>query len=218
MDRDLFIPDALQVAPRLLGALCSVDSPEGTVSLRITEVEAYLGLGSAGPYDPGSHSRDRRTERNSSMFLGPGHAYVYFSYGMHFAINFVCSPAGIASGVLLRAGEVVEGADLARTRRRARRTGTGIKDAQLARGPGNAAQALGITRPEHDGRDLYAAPFRLSDPPQPPAQISTGPRVGVAGMAGGPEFPWRFWLPGEPSVSAFRRGPNAPSPAGGSSR
>lgn len=218
MDRDLFLPDALRVAPRLLGALFSVDSPEGTVSLRITEVEAYMGLGSAGPYDPGSHSRDRRTERNSSMFLGPGHAYVYFSYGMHFAINFVCSPAGIASGVLLRAGEVVEGADLARTRRRARRTGTGIKDAQLARGPGNAAQALGITRPEHDGRDLFAAPFRLGDPPQPPGQISTGPRVGVAGSAGGPEFPWRFWLPGEPSVSAFRRGPNASGQAGGSSR
>ncbi|MGP9781773.1 DNA-3-methyladenine glycosylase [Glutamicibacter sp. AOP12-B1-11] len=218
MDRDLFIPDALQVAPKLLGALFSVDSPEGTVSLRITEVEAYMGLGSAGPYDPGSHSRDRRTERNSSMFLGPGHAYVYFSYGMHFAINFVCSPAGIASGVLLRAGAVVEGADLARTRRLARRTGRDIEDAQLARGPGNAAQALGITRPEHDGRDLFAAPFTLSDPPQPPAQMSTGPRVGVAGSAGGPEFPWRFWLPGEPSVSAFRHGPNTPLQAGGRSR
>lgn len=218
MDRDLFLPDALRVAPRLLGALFSVDSPEGTVSLRITEVEAYMGLGSAGPYDPGSHSRDRRTERNSSMFLGPGHAYVYFSYGMHFAINFVCSPAGIASGVLLRAGEIVEGAELARTRRRARRAGRDIKDAQLARGPGNLAQALGVTRPEHDGRDLFAAPFRLSDPPRPPGQISSGPRVGVAGSAGGPEFPWRFWLPGEPSVSAFRRGPAAPIPAGGSSR
>ncbi|PQZ96765.1 3-methyladenine DNA glycosylase [Arthrobacter sp. MYb224] len=212
MDRDLLTPDALHVAPRLLGALFSVDSAEGTVTLRITEVEAYMGLGSAGPYDPGSHSKDRRTERNSSMFLDPGHAYVYFSYGMHFAINFVCSPQGAASGVLVRAGEIVEGAEIARARRLARRVDSSsiFADTQLARGPGNVAQALGINRIDHDGKDLFAAPFQLEEPRKVPTRISVGPRVGVAGIAGGPEFPWRFWLPGEPTVSAFRRGKNAP--------
>lgn len=213
MDRDFFSDDALMVAPKLLGASFCIQGPGGPVTLRITEVEAYLGAGTAGPYDPGSHSKDRRTERNASMFLGPGHAYVYFSYGMHYAINFVCSPAGIASGVLIRAGEIVEGIDVARSRRLSRRTQSdpGITDRQLARGPGNVAQALGITRAEHDGLDLFRAPFSLHAPAQPPIQIASGPRIGVAGIAGGSEYPWRFWLPGDPTVSAFRRGRNAPA-------
>ncbi|PRB72668.1 DNA-3-methyladenine glycosylase [Arthrobacter sp. MYb213] len=211
MDREFFSQDALYVAPKLLGAKFSVDSAVGLVTLRITEVEAYMGLGTTGPYDPGSHSKDRRTERNASMFSDPAHAYVYFSYGMHYAINFVCSPAGSASGVLIRAGEIIEGRELAQQRRLVRRAeSTGaIKEQQLARGPGNVAQALGITRVEHDGKDLFTPPFSLQAPPESPAQILNGPRVGVAGVGGGPQFPWRFWLPGEPTVSAFRRGRNA---------
>ncbi|MGO2030828.1 MAG: DNA-3-methyladenine glycosylase [Glutamicibacter ardleyensis] len=213
MDREFFSHDALEVAPKLLGARFGVQGPAGLVTLRITEVEAYLGVGTTGPYDPGSHSKDRRTERNASMFLDAAHVYVYFSYGMHYAINFVCSPSGIASGVLIRAGEIVEGMDIARQRRVSRRTenGPGITDRQLARGPGNVAQALGITRAEHDGKDLFRAPFSLHAPAQPPARIASGPRVGVAGRAGGSDYPWRFWLPGDPTVSAFRRGRNAPA-------
>lgn len=212
MNREFFTQDALHVAPKLLGSQFSVDSAEGMVTLRITEVEAYMGVGAHGPYDPGSHSKDRRTERNASMFLEPGHAYVYFSYGMHYAINFVCSPAGSASGVLIRAGEIIEGNEIAQQRRLLKRKGSGAKipGHQLARGPGNVAQSLGVTRIEHDGLDLFSFPFSLQAPLHHPAQISSGPRVGVAGVAGGSEFPWRFWLSGDPTVSAFRRGRNAP--------
>lgn len=210
MQRDFFLPDALEVAPRLLGATLRVDSPDGAVAVRITEVEAYHGVGTAGPYDAGSHSKDRRTERNASMFGPPGHAYVYFSYGMHFALNLVCSPAGTASGVLIRAGEVVEGSELAQLRRSARR-GIPVEPRMLARGPGNLASALGVRRETHDGLDLLAAPFalRLPEAGEEPCEIATGPRVGVAGEAGGPAFPWRFWIAGEPTVSAFRPGRGA---------
>ena len=214
MDRQFFAADAVVVAPRLLGAVLGISSPEGTVRLRITEVEAYMGLGSSGRYDPGSHSKDRKTPRNASMFLDPGHAYVYFSYGMHFALNLVCSPAGIASGVLVRSGEIIEGLQLARERRLHKRPeGTNpatLVERDLARGPGNLATALGITRPQHDGLDLLAAPFIVEEPIGVPDAIACGPRVGVAGIAGGPEFPWRFWIPGNRTVSAFKPGRNAP--------
>ncbi|NAZ17470.1 DNA-3-methyladenine glycosylase [Glutamicibacter soli] len=214
MDREFFAPDAIDVAPQLLGAVIGLSSPEGTVCLRITEVEAYMGLGSSGRYDPGSHSKDRKTERNASMFLGPGHAYVYLSYGTHFALNIVCSPTGVASGVLIRSGEILEGQEIAEKRRLAMRphstspTPLGYRD--LARGPGNLATALGITRLKHNGMDILAPPFILEASGHISETISSGPRVGVAGAAGGPEFPWRFWLSGNSSVSAFRPGRNAP--------
>lgn len=213
MDRSIFTQHALEVAPSLLGITLRVDSPVGSVSVRVTEVEAYHGVGVPGVYDAGSHSRDRKTDRNASMFGPPGHAYVYFNYGMHYAINMVCSPEGTASGVLIRSGDVVDGIDLARDRRHAKRGSAGVPDHQLARGPGNLAAALGITRETHDGLDLFAAPFRLDDAPASlvtVADIATGPRVGVAGVAGGPEFPWRFWVSGARSVSAFRPGRGAP--------
>ncbi|MHC6176498.1 DNA-3-methyladenine glycosylase [Glutamicibacter sp. X7] len=206
MDRSLFEADALEVAPKLLGGVLRVNSVEGVVGIRLTEVEAYHGVGTSGPYDAGSHSRNRRTERNAAMFGEPGCAYVYLSYGIHYALNLVCSPPGIASAVLLRAGEVIEGVELARARRT-----SGISDHQLARGPGNLGQALGITRAEHNGRDLGEDPFEWEPPASAPTHFARGPRVGVALEAGGPQFPWRFWLPGEPSVSAFRRGRDAPA-------
>ncbi|WP_053353147.1 DNA-3-methyladenine glycosylase [Leucobacter musarum] len=212
MTPDDFSRPALEVAPMLLGALLTVDAPEGAVSLRVTEVEAYHGVGSPGPPDLGSHARNGKTDRNASMFGPPGHAYVYFSYGMHFAINVVCSPEGTASGVLLRAGEVRAGADLARRRRSARRPESTLQPQQLAQGPGNVAQALGIRREVHDGHSLFAAPFSLVLPESLAPRIAHGPRVGVAGAAGGPEFPWRFWIPDDPTVSAFRAGRGAPRP------
>lgn len=220
MDRKFFLPPALEVAPRLLGAQLTVASEAGTVTLRITEDEAYHGLGAPGPYDAGSHARKARTDRNDSMFGPPGHAYVYFSYGMHHAINMVCSPDGIASGVLIRSGEIIAGAALAEARRQRKRRGSRDPDPDapiinapmLARGPGNVAAALGLTRETHDGLDLFAPPFLVSprDASFDPARIATGPRVGVAGVAGGPAFPWRFWIAHDPTVSAFRPGRGAP--------
>lgn len=223
MTRDLFSRPALDVAPELLGSHLTVRAEGGDVTIRITEVEAYHGVGVPGPYDAGSHSRDRLTERNASMFGPPGHAYVYLSYGVHFALNLVCSPEGTASGVLIRSGEVVEGAEVARRRREAKQRGANrgggrVQDPArpigahlLARGPGNLATALGITRPAHDGRDLFETPFRFEAAGAPEPAISTGPRVGVSGEAGGWAFPWRFWATGDPTVSAYRPGRNVPS-------
>ena len=190
-DRDLFAQDAVDVAPRLLGALLR----HGSTVLRITEVEAYL----AGA-DPGSHAFRRRTARNATMFGPPGHLYAYFSYGMHVCANVVCSPEGEASAVLLRAGEIVAGIDEARLRR-----GPAVTDRDLARGPARLTQALGIGL-HQDGADLAAEPFALTLP-ETPSPFLTGPRTGVGGVGGGDEFSWRFWIPGDRSVSAYRRHP-----------
>jgi len=112
LPREFFDGPAPEVAPRLLGCVLRRDSPEGPVAAVITEVEAYSGL-----TDPASHAYRGLTARNEVMFGPPGHAYVYFTYGMHFCVNLVCEPAGAVSAILLRAGRVVEGADLAAARR-----------------------------------------------------------------------------------------------------
>ncbi|MEX5295145.1 DNA-3-methyladenine glycosylase [Kocuria sp. CPCC 205268] len=206
---ELLSRPAPEVAPRLLGALFGRRSPEGTVTLRITEVEAYGGPDGSDLPDPGAHTWRGRTVRNASMFGPPGHVYVYFTYGMHHAVNLVCRPEGTAGGCLLRAGEVVGGTDLARARRLAGRSGP-VPDAALARGPGNLAKALGIDR-SHDGAPLTAqenaaAPgfFLRLPPPGECAAAASGPRTGVSGAGGTSVFPWRWWLPGEPSVSPYR--------------
>ena len=197
--RDL-APVAVDLAPALLGAVLVHASPAGRVAVRLTEVEAYLG-----GTDPGSHAFRGRTPRTAVMFGPPGHLYVYFTYGMHWCANVVCGPDGEATAVLLRGGEVVEGLELARSRRPSAR-----KDVDLARGPARLATALGLAKAQ-DGADLCApggGVLRLTAAePYDPARLRTGPRVGVAGAGGDPvAFPWRFWLDGEPTVSAFRPG------------
>jgi len=186
----LFEAPATEVAPRLLGGTISVDS----VTLRITEVEAYLGVG----IDPGSHAYRRKGVKNSTMFGPPGHLYTYFTYGMHVCANVVCSPEGKASAVLLRAGEIVEGIDLARARRLTSRV-----DVDLARGPARLTVALGITLGD-DGTDLTTGRIRV-ELPRIQVPFEQGPRTGVSWPGGEPSFPWRFWIPGEPTVSPYRR-------------
>lgn len=184
------------MAPELLGRVVEHGSPRGLVAVRLTEVEAY-----AGTADPGSHARMGPTARNAPMFGPPGHLYVYFTYGMHWCANLVCSPHGEASGVLLRAGEVVRGQELARSRRPAARAAR-----DLARGPARLASALGLDR-EHDGADACAAgPVVVRDgDPARSGRVMTGPRVGVSGPGGSAsEHPWRYWLDGEVSVSTYR--------------
>jgi DNA-3-methyladenine glycosylase len=118
LPREFFARPAPDLAPALLGCVLHRDSPAGPVAVLLTEVEAY-----AGPADPASHAYRGRTPRNAVMFGPPGHAYVYFTYGMHFCVNLVCEPAGRVSAILLRAGRVIEGAPLAAARRAARRSG-----------------------------------------------------------------------------------------------
>jgi DNA-3-methyladenine glycosylase len=194
----------LTLAPQLLGSVISHERADGTVAVRLVEVEAY-----DGESDPGSHAYRGKTARNAVMFGDAGLAYVYFTYGMHWCMNLVCGPPGRAAAILLRAGAVVEGADLARLRRGER---AGERD--LARGPARLCQALGVDG-SCNGADLLAdGPLRLlAEPAAPTSPVRTGPRVGVSA---GATRPWRFWLDGEPTVSAYRartrRRRTAPSP------
>ncbi len=206
----------IEVAPRLLGGLLRVDRiDDDPVTLRITEVEAYHGRGTGDRPDPGSHARMGPTARNATMWGEPGHLYVYLSHGIHSCVNVVCGPAGVAGGVLVRAGEVVAGADAAHRRRPAARTAR-----ELARGPGRLADAVGLRHPMHDGADLVGrvplagVTVSLFIRDEPVADLRSGPRVGVAGVAGTEAFPWRFWIAGDPTVSAFRWGRGA-GPGGG---
>lgn len=209
LGRGFFARPVLEVAPALLGCRLVRSSPEGRVVLRLTEVEAYAGEG-----DPGSHAARGRTPRTAVMFGPAGHLYVYFSYGLHWCVNVVTGEDGAASAVLLRAGEVTEGVELARSRRPVART---TRD--LARGPARLASALGITG-DLRGHDLVGGDPCVV-PPTPGTSagtVRTGPRVGVAGPGGdGERYPWRFWLEGEPTVSAYRPGggrARTPSPRG----
>ncbi|SCG75361.1 DNA-3-methyladenine glycosylase [Micromonospora inositola] len=188
---DLLAGPVVPAARGLLGCRLAA----GGVTVRITEVEAYAGT--AG--DAASHAYRGRTPRNAVMFGPAGHAYVYFTYGMHWCVNVVTGPDGEASAVLLRAGEVVDGLDAARARRPAVR-----RDVDLARGPARLCAALGIDRSAY-GLDLLGdGPLRLRPPVGPVAEaaIEAGPRVGVTGAH---DVPWRFWTSGDPTVSAYRR-------------
>lgn len=198
-------------APALLGATLTGKG----VTLRITEVEAY-----SGPTDPGSHGHRGMTERNRHLFGPPGTLYAYRSYGIHTCVNVVSGPTGTSSGSLLRGAAVVDGIEVARSRR-----GASVTDVQLARGPGNLGEALGAVLGTDDGTSVVdgRGPYVLALAPALEARLAAdgpaavlaaladepgilrGPRTGVAGIAGGRSFPWRFALAGEPTVSAYRR-------------
>lgn len=200
--RAILSGDPREVAPLLLGAVLSHRTPEGTVSVRLTEVEAYLGPRDSAYPDPGSHTFGGPTARNAPMFGPAGHLYVYFTYGMHYCANIVCGPDGLASALLLRAGEVVAGHSLAQSRRP-----TSKSPADLASGPARLASAMGLTTAD-SGRDALAEPFGLELPINPPAPsaVARGVRVGVSGHGGSADYPWRFWLDGDPTVSKYKPG------------
>ena len=198
LPRDFFDRPVLEVAPDLLGCVLRHETPDGAVAVQLTEVEAY-----AGETDPASHAFRGRTARNAVMFGEPGHAYVYFTYGMHFCVNLVCGPAGVARAVLLRAGRITAGTALAAERRRAgRAAGRDGQERDLARGPARLCQALGIDR-ALDGADVCApgSPLQVTGATLAGPGVSAGPRVGVSH---GAEEPWRFWITGDPTVSVYR--------------
>ncbi|MEO7420960.1 MAG: DNA-3-methyladenine glycosylase [Ornithinibacter sp.] len=195
LPRAFFARDPLVVARELLG--CRVT--HGGVTVRLTEVEAY-----AGQADPGSHAFRGRSPRTEVMFGPAGHLYLYFTYGMHYCANIVTGHEGPASAVLMRAGEVLAGHELAARRR------PGVRERDQARGPANLARTLGLGR-EHNGLSLVGARAGARvQPPEAPldrARVRTGPRVGVSGAGGdGTVYPWRFWIDGEPTVSSYRPG------------
>jgi DNA-3-methyladenine glycosylase len=178
----------LDVARDLLGCVVAA----GGVSIRISEVEAYDGAN-----DAASHAFRGPTARNAVMFGPPGHAYVYFTYGMHYCMNVVCAPAGTAQAVLLRAGQVIDGVEVAA----ARRPTASLRD--LARGPARLCVALAVDR-GFDGVDVTdrKSPITLTaGHPIPAAQVRAGPRVGISTAA---DWPYRFWVEGDPTVSPYR--------------
>jgi DNA-3-methyladenine glycosylase len=204
--RDFFDRPAQEVAPALLGCVLEHETSEGLVAAELTEVEAY-----AGETDPASHAYRGMTGRNAVMFGPPGHAYVYFTYGMHFCVNVVCMPEGVARAVLLRAGRVIAGEPLARRRRTPRRSEAAppsvVSARDLARGPARLCQALAIDRTQN-GVDLCSPASELRLRPVDTSLqaagapvIESGPRVGVSAAA---DIPWRFWLAGDPTVSVYR--------------
>ncbi|HUA40948.1 MAG TPA: DNA-3-methyladenine glycosylase [Streptosporangiaceae bacterium] len=226
LPREFFDRPSTEVAPDLLGCVLWHDSPAGLVAVRLVEVEAYQGAS-----DPASHAYRGQTARNAVMFGPPGHMYVYFTYGMHWCANLVCQPPGQAEAVLLRAGEVVAGSELAARRRAGQNgltdfsaTGNGQlskgrapRAVDLARGPARLCQALDIDR-RQDGADVCEPGSPLGIGPALAAEaaaagkavIRTGPRVGISQAA---DRPWRYWLAGDGHVSVYRPSkPRAPRP------
>jgi DNA-3-methyladenine glycosylase len=180
LGRAFFARSVHEVAPELIGCTLLVEGVGGP----IVEVEAY------DHEDPASHGYRGPTERNRAMFGPPGHAYVYRSYGIHWCLNFVCEGEGTAAAVLIRAIHPVQGLDEMRARR-------GAEDVRLlCSGPGKLCQALGVNC-SHDGLPLDRPPFELLQR-RTPAELVTGPRVGISLAA---DLPWRYGLAGSRFLS-----------------
>jgi len=199
--REWFFRPVTEVARDLLGARLTHRTSEGPVTIRLVEVEAYCGAD-----DPASHAYRGPSARNRSMFGDAGHLYVYRHMGLHYCANIVTGPPGLANGILLRAGEVVDGIELARARRAA--AGVTRSGVDLAQGPARLTVALGIVHND-DGADILAAnsPFTLQlSPPIPDSSILTSSRIGINNAgADAAKYPWRFWISGDPHVSSHHK-------------
>ena len=199
IERRFFASSPEAVAPQLLGKLLARRTANGWLAGRIVEVEAYYGPHSAIP-DPAAHSFRGVTPRNAVMFGEPGHAYVYFIYGMYYCVNVTCEPEGMAGAILIRALEPLLGQpEMALNRKLA----ANITGAKLTSGPGKLCQALAITRSDHNGLDLLSpdSPLQLRQDAFPPGPIEITPRIGIRHAA---DLPLRFALAGNPCVSGPR--------------
>jgi DNA-3-methyladenine glycosylase len=200
LSRAAYARNCVAVARSLLGRVLVC----GRVAGRIVEVEAYRGTG-----DAASHAHRGITPRNAVMFGPPGHAYVYFTYGMHYCLNLVTERKGRAAAVLLRALEPLEG--LALMRRRRERDGVPPSDMALARGPGNLARALGLGIRD-SGLDVTRGRLWVSSmrPARGGRRVIALPRIGLSRAA---LRRWRFLLEGHPAASPPRHSGSAPKPA-----
>lgn len=189
--RSFYERPTLEVARDLIGRTLLWRGGGGPMGGMIVEVEAYLGA-----EDPASHAFRGETARNRSMFGAAGHAYVYFTYGMHHCLNVVTGSAGTPHAVLLRALAPTTG--LARWR--AARPDLPLE--RMASGPGRLCRALGLDR-SHDGLDLTGSALTVGAGKRPPPRgaIASGPRIGIRLAQ---EAPYRFWLAGHPAVSGPR--------------
>ena len=192
--REFFLRETVHVARDLLGCLLWRRLGRTLLCGRIVETEAYLGWN-----DPASHARrGLRSPRNESMYLDGGHAYVYFTYGMHYCLNVVTQEADIAEAVLLRAAEPLRGIESMRKRRpRAKR------DFDLMNGPGKLCAAMDIDR-RLDGEPLDGTRLYLTEGDAAIGEIAVSARIGVEGAGEAAHWPLRFYVRGNRYVSANR--------------
>jgi DNA-3-methyladenine glycosylase len=185
--QDIVKLHSLAAAPLLLGCYLVRETPEGRIVLKIVETEAYH------QDDPASHSFRGLTPRTAPMFQAGGHIYIYFTYGMHYALNIVTGAEGVGEGVLIRAGEPLQGIE----QMKANRGVDNIKN--LASGPGKLAQSLGIFDTSLSGEILNKSSILLRKVEDIPAgDIIASPRIGITKAA---DRPWRFYIKNNPYVS-----------------
>jgi DNA-3-methyladenine glycosylase len=190
LSRSALPTDTIKLARFLIGKVIVHDLPEGRLSGRIVETEAYP------PGDPAGHHFRGPTPRIRSMYLSPGHVYVFFNYGAHFMLNIVSEPADIAAAILIRAVEPLDGIPLMQRHRETTRL------LDLTRGPGRLAAAFRIDR-RHDGVDLCApGSLWLGETDHPVGQIGKSVRIGITRAA---EKLLRFYARGNPFVSGPKR-------------
>jgi DNA-3-methyladenine glycosylase len=195
LPRSFYLHDTVTVARELLGCVLWRRLGRGELlAARIVETEAYLGAN-----DMASHARrGLRSERNASMYLEGGHAYVYFTYGMHWCLNVVTQEADLAEAVLLRGAEPVQGIDLMRERRPKAK-----KDWELMNGPGKICMALDIDR-RLDGESLRGDALWITGRDLDVQDIAVSPRIGIDNSGDAAAWPLRFFLRGNRNVSAYR--------------
>jgi len=185
LPRRFYLQPTIEAAPALLGKVLVHCTSEGIIAGRIVETEAYLCD------DPACHASRGMTRRNAAMFGEPGHAYVYFTYGMYFCLNAVTSDKGIGEAVLVRAAEPLDGIEIMKRNRK-----TDLVT-NLASGPGKLCQAFGLDL-SHNGLGLTKSELMIVDDGFAPGEIVTATRIGIRLAA---DKPWRFYLAANPHVS-----------------
>jgi DNA-3-methyladenine glycosylase len=179
------------VARDLLGRILFYRTPDGLMAGRIVETEAYTGEA-----DPASHAFRGQTARNAVMFGTAGHAYVYFSYGVHYCLNVTADAPGVAGAVLLRALEPLAGMEIMRR-------GDHGPETRLLSGPGKIGRGFGLTLNDN-GRDFTRGPLGVAaGTPVPHSQVAITRRIGISRAV---DFPYRFAVLGSRSVSGRARG------------